>query len=315
MARRPSVRQLQYLVAVAEQGHFGRAADQCSVTQSTLSAGIRELEEVLGTVVLERDRRTIGLTPIGQDIVARARAIIGQVDDLVAAAQAGHDPLNGPLRLGVIPTISPFLLPRILPPLRAARPDLKLFLTEEVTDRLVGRLADGAMDVILLALPYEATGLETVEIIPDPFFVACRRDHPIAALSVIEPASLADAPLLLLSDGHCLHDHALAACRLPSRPDRRAFEGTSLHTLVQMVANGLGVTLLPKLALDAGILAGTDVVVRPLFADAAGRSIGLGWRQGSPRAGGFREMARLLCALDADTRPGEIGPQRAAGVV
>ncbi|MCB9959515.1 MAG: hydrogen peroxide-inducible genes activator [Rhodospirillaceae bacterium] len=303
MARRPSVRQLQYLVAVAEQGHFGRAAEQCSVTQSTLSAGIRELEDVLGTVVLERDHRTIGLTPIGRDLVARARSILGKVDDLVAAAQAGHDPLGGPLQLGVIPTISPFLLPRILPQLRAARPDLKLFLTEDVSDRLVGRLADGALDVVLLALPYEAAGLETEEITPDPFLVACRRDHPIAALSVIDSASLADAPLLLLAEGHCLRDHALAACRLPPRPDRRAFEGTSLHTLVQMVANGLGATLLPKVAVDAGILAGTDVVVRPLFGDASGRSIGLGWRQGSPRAPGFREMARLLRTLDADTRP------------
>ena len=302
MRHRPSFRQLQYLVAAADHGHFGRAADACHVSQSTLSAGIRELETTLGTVLLERDRRTVGLTASGRDLVGRARDILGRVDDMVAAAQAIRGSFGGPLRLGVIPTISPFLLPRILPPLRAAHPDLKMYLTEDLSDRLIAGLNDGALDVVLLALPYQAAGVETAVMFDDPFVLACRRGDPAAAYCPVDPRSLAQAPLLLLADGHCLRDHALAACHLPPPPDRQAFEATSLYTLVQMVANGLGVTLLPHLAVDAGILAGTELCTRPLAADAPRRSVGLGWRHGSPRADGFRDLAACLAALDLETR-------------
>jgi LysR family hydrogen peroxide-inducible transcriptional activator len=292
----PTLRQWRYLVTLAESRHFGRAAEACFVTQSTLSAGIQELESQLGAALVDRTRRKVVLTPLGEELAGRARELLADAEDMVLLARAAAAPLSGALRLGVIPTISPFLLPRTLPNLRKRFPDLRLFLREDLTARLVEQLQAGKLDLLLLALPYEGSGLDTLTLFDDDFLVASRSDHPLAKRASVKLADLADAPLLLLEDGHCLRDHALAACRLPPSPRRDGFAATSLHTLVQMVDSGLGVTLLPKLALDAGILRGTDVVARPLQGEDAARHIGLAWRRGTQRAKEFTLFGEALLA-------------------
>lgn len=295
MLNTPTLRQWRYLVTLAESRHFGRAAEACFVTQSTLSAGIQELESQLGAPLVDRTKRKVVLTPLGEDLAGRARELLANAEDMVLVARAASAPLSGPLRLGVIPTISPFLLPRVLPALRKRFPDLRLFLREDLTARLVDQLQAGKLDLLLLALPYEGAGLDTMRLFDDAFLVASRSDHPLAKRAGVRLDDLAEAPLLLLEDGHCLRDHALAACRLPPSPRRDGFAATSLHTLVQMVDSGLGVTLLPQLALDAGILRGTDVVARPLSENAA-RHIGLAWRRGTQRAKEFTLFGEALVA-------------------
>ena len=232
---------------------------------------------------------------MGDAIAARAREIIALTDDLMEIARSGSETLSGPLQLGVIPTISPFLLPRIMPRLRATWPKLQIYLHEDLTHRLLAALGEGRLDAVMLALPCESTSLDSVTLFDDIFSVACRRDHAFAKRQAVPIGALANEALLLLADGHCLRDHALAACGLSHQPDRDAFQATSLHTLVQMVENGLGITLLPQLALDAGILDGTHLVTRPLSGgDIAARGIGLAWRRGTRRAEDFRQLAATM---------------------
>jgi len=285
----PSVQQLRYLVSVADSGHFGRAAEACNVTQSTLSAGIKELEERLGAVLVERRGRRSLLTPLGEATVRRARLLLEDVSALVDAARSAREPLTGSLRLGVIPTVSPYLLPRILPALRERHPKLRLYLTEDQTLRLVDRLEEGKLDLLLLALPFELPGLETMPLFDDAFLFACRADHALAATKPLPLDRLGEEPLLLLEDGHCLADQALAACRLADRRHRAPFAATSLPTLIQMVDNGIGVTLLPALAIAGGATEGTGIRLRPLEGrPVPGRTIALAWRGSSPRAAEFR---------------------------
>lgn len=311
MLNLPTLRQWRYLVILAEKRHFGQAAEACSVTQSTLSAGIQELETQLGAALVDRTKRKVVLTPLGEDLAGRARELLGQAEDMVLLARAAAAPLSGPLRLGVIPTISPFLLPRVLPTLRKRFPDLRLFLREDLTGRLVEQLQAGKLDLLLLALPYEGGSLDTLTLFDDDFQVASRSDHPLARRGSVKLSDLADAPLLLLEDGHCLRDHALAACRLPPSPRRDGFAATSLHTLVQMVDSGLGITLLPQLALDAGILRGTDVVARPLGGESSARHIGLAWRRGTQRAKEFTLFGEALVTALRQTDAGTAEPSPA----
>ncbi|OAN52380.1 LysR family transcriptional regulator [Paramagnetospirillum marisnigri] len=289
----PTLRQLRYLVALAEHRHFGRAAEACSATQSTLSAGLQELETLLGTTLVERTKRRVLVTPLGEAVVARAREVLRGAEDITDMVRAAGRPLAGPLRLGVIPTIAPFLLPSALPALRRTFPDLKLVLREDLTARLLERLARGELDTALLALPYDAPDMEMLTLARDPFVLACRPDDPLAARADISGGDLAASHLLLLEEGHCLREHALAACSLASTNRGEDVMGTSLGTLVQMVASGLGVTLLPRLAVTAGILRGTDLVTRPLAGDGA-RFLGLVWRKSSPRAKEFGLLGRAL---------------------
>lgn len=291
----PTLRQLRYLVALAEHRHFGRAAETCLATQSTLSAGLQELENLLGVVLVERTKRKVMLTPIGEEVVARAREVLHGAEDIADLAAGAAEPLSGPLRLGVIPTIAPYLLPRVLPRLRTDHPGLRLYLREDLTARLLDRLGAGDLDVALIALPYHAPDIETLEIAEDPFVLACPPDHPLATKANLRSADLVGADLLLLEEGHCLRDHALAACHLPGPARGEGVLGTSLATLVQMVANNLGVTLLPKMAVECGVLAGTDVVTRPIL-DAGSRGIGLAWRPSSPRKADFRALGDALRA-------------------
>jgi LysR family hydrogen peroxide-inducible transcriptional activator len=311
----PTLRQLRYLVAVVERCHFGHAADDCLVSQSTLSAGIQELEDLLGAQLLERSRRVVSPTPLGREIARKAKALLGAAEDLVDTARAAQAPMSGALHLGVIPTIGPFLLPAAMPVLRAQFPALKLYLREDQTLRLLERLDSGELDAAILALPFPLDGFETQEIGADRFWVVCPSDHRLGSLASVDPSELAFEDLLLLEDGHCLRNHALAACSLEGARRNAGYQGTSLHTLVQMVANGLGLTLVPQMALRAGILRGLDVSVRPLDGAAPYRRIGLVWRKTSGRKETFRRLSGALTACMAELEKDEaisIGTARPA---
>jgi len=292
----PTIKQLQYLVALHEHGHFGRAAESCFVSQSTLSAGLRELESLLGVTLVERSRRVVRFTPLGEQVVAKAHRLLREAEELSDLVQASGKPLSGELRMSVIPTIAPFMLPRILPRLRKERPNLKLFLREETTDHAMESLRHGRADCVLLALPFATGEVEMEHIADDRLYVALPKDDPRDPPAVFPPELIDEGRLLLLEDGHCLKEHALAACNRPELRASATMIGTSLHTLVQMVDNGLGLTMLPQMAIDAGILHETEVVARPLEARNASREIALIWRKNSPRADEFRLLAEELRA-------------------
>ncbi|WP_205480890.1 hydrogen peroxide-inducible genes activator [Sphingomonas arenae] len=298
----PTLKQLQYLVALHDHGHFGRAAESCFITQSTLSASLRELETLLGARLVERTRRVVRFTPLGLRIVAKARRVLHESEELADMARAERAPLTGELRMGVIPTIAPFLLPSLLPQLRAEWPSLKLYLREETSQAACDSLQRGQLDCVLLAMPYACGDVDTEELFDDELLVAFpASEEPLKAR--VEPEDIATGRLLLLEDGHCLKDHALSACNRPELRASAMMMGTSLHTLVQMVDNGLGVTMVPKMAVDAGLLAGTGVTVKPLQADHALRRIALIWRRGSPRAEEFRLLGDALRRHHAALNP------------
>ena len=299
MAVLPSPQQLRYLIALHETQHFGRAAEECGVTQSTLSAGLAALERQLDAPILDRSRSKRAMfTPLGRELVDRARDAITALEAFVETADVARAPMTGPLRLGVIPTIGPFLLPRVMPALRTAFPNLKPFLREDTTDRLVERIQANRLDALLLAFPCSCAKLETVTIAQDPFLAALPPGHRLADLDRVPVRALAGERLLLLEEGHCLRDQVVAACELQpeSGLSRDEFAATSLHTLVQMVASGLGVTLLPEMAITAGVTTGTDVILRPLAGRRTERAIALAWRPNAPRAADYRALAALLGA-------------------
>ncbi len=291
----PTLKQLQYLVALKEHGHFGRAAEASFVTQSTLSAGLRELELLIGVTLVERTRRVVRFTPLGDQIVAKARKVLREAEELGDLARAAGKPLSGEMRLSVIPTIAPFLLPRVLPRLRRDYPELKLYLREEPSAAACDSLQSGRADCVLLALPYACGDVVTEPLFADRLFVAFPdSDENAAAKAAIRPAEIDEARLLLLEDGHCLKDHALAACNRPELRAEATMLGTSLHTVVQMVDNGLGLTILPELAIRGGILEHTGITARPLDAERAERTVALAWRPASPRERDFRLLAAAL---------------------
>lgn len=295
----PTLKQLQYLVALKEHGHFGRAADACFVTQSTLSAGLRELESLIGVTLVERTRRVVRFTALGDRIVAKARRVLREAEELSDLARAAGKPLAGELRMSVIPTIAPFLLPRLLPRLRGDWPELKLYLREEPSAAACDSLAHGHADCVLLALPYACGDVESEVLFEDPLLVAFPRNEAADMGPTVPPQAIDEERLLLLEDGHCLKDHALAACNRPELRAGATMLGTSLHTLVQMVDNGLGVTMLPQMAISAGILDHTSVTAKPLDSDHPSRKIALAWRRGSPREKEFRLLAEVLRAANA----------------
>jgi len=292
----PTIKQLQYLVALHEHGHFGRAAESCFVSQSTLSAGIRELESLLGVTLVERSRRVVRFTPLGNSVVDKAHRLLREAEELSDLVQSAGKPLAGELRMSVIPTIAPFLLPRILPRLRRERPQLKLFLREEPSGAAIESLHHGRADCVLLALPFATGEVESETLGQDRLYVAFPENDPRDPPAEIPPSLIDEGRLLLLEDGHCLKDHALAACNRPELRASATMIGTSLHTLVQMVDNGLGVTIVPEMAIEAGILHETHVVARPLKSNNASREIALVWRKNSPRSGEFRLLAEELQA-------------------
>jgi LysR family hydrogen peroxide-inducible transcriptional activator len=302
MRNLPTLRQLRFLVAVIERRHFSAAAEDCLVSQSTLSAAIQEIEDLLGVRLLERSKRKVIPTPIGLDIAERAKILLREAEELVEAAEAARDPLSGALHLGVIPTIGPFLAPRIMPIFREKFPELKMFLREEQSAPLLARLKSGQIDAAIFALPYPCDEMETAEFASDRFFVVCPPSHRLASRKTVPPQEMAGEDLLLLEDGHCLREHALAACSLEGARRNDGFQGTSLHTLVQMAANGLGVTLVPEVAVASGILRGLELAAVPLAEEGAARKITLIWRPSSSRKILFRQLAAVLKAELADRR-------------
>ena len=293
----PTLRQLRYLVTLTETQHFGRAAEQCLVTQPTLSSGIQELEALLGVKLFERNKRTVIPTLIGIELSERAQKVLQQVEDIVDISHKGNEPLSGSLRLGAIPTIGPFLLPRVLPVLRKKYPNLKLYLSEDQSANLFKQLSAGALDVLILALPYDLDGARSIIVGDDPFYVAMPKDHALANHRVIRHEEIPEAEILLLEEGHCLREHALEACALKSSRGQDEVRGTSLYTLVQMVASGLGITFVPAMATQSDILKSADVVTVPMEASAKPRQIGLVWRRTSARENEFKLLAELISSL------------------
>ena len=299
----PTIKQLQYLVALRQHGHFGKAAEACFVTQSTLSAGLRELETLLNVTLVERTRRVVRFTALGEKIAEKALRVLRETEELAEMARAEGQPLHGELRMGVIPTIAPFLLPAMLPRLRREWPELKLYLREETSQAACEALHRGQLDCVLLALPYPCGDIDSAALFDDPLFVAFPRGEAPAGAK-IDVDAIDEKRMLLLEDGHCLKDHALSACNRPDLRAHAAMMGTSLHTLVQMVDNGLGVTFIPAMAIDAGILENTQVDAKPLRSDHGYRRIALIWRRSSPRESEFRLLAQALRQIMLELSPG-----------
>ncbi|WP_375402627.1 hydrogen peroxide-inducible genes activator [uncultured Sphingomonas sp.] len=289
----PTLKQLHYLVALRDHGHFGRAAAASFVTQSTLSAGLRELETLLGVTLVERTRRVVRFTPLGEAIADKARRVLREADELGDLARASGGPLAGDLRMSVIPTIAPFILPRMLPRLRRDYPELRLYLREEPSGPACEALQAGRADCVLLALPYACGDVTAFPLFEDRLFVAYPGDDDDAP-PMLKPGDIDETRLLMLEDGHCLTEHTLAACDRPEMRAQARMVGTSLHTMVRMVDGGLGVTMLPEMALTAGILDGTTVATRPLDVPHAARTVALAWRRGSPRERDFHLLAEMF---------------------
>jgi LysR family transcriptional regulator, hydrogen peroxide-inducible genes activator len=290
----PSLQQLRFLCALAEQCHFGRAAESCAVTQSTLSGGIKELEARLGTPLFERSHRHVMLTPLGKEIAARAQRLLVDAEELVGLAHNAQEPLSGPLRFGVIPTVGPYVLPALLAHLGTALPKLKLYVREAPTAVLLDRLAGGELDILLVAIPYELGDVEAMEIAKDPIVVAMPRNHPLGHHKVVSRDDLAREQLLLIEDGHCLRSHSLQACRIVDPVRNEVFQATSLRTLVQMVAAGFGITLIPQIAVDTELASTGNVVIRPLYPDRPFRTLMLVWRRTSSRGAEFGMLGNLI---------------------
>lgn len=290
----PSLRQLRYLVALADTLHFGKAADACAVTQSTLSSGIRELETLLGVPVAERTKRSVLITPLGQQVVDRARHLLRDAEAIIELGTHATRPMSRLIELGVIPTIGPFLLPRLLPQINARFPELKLALREDRTEALLERLADGRLDLVLMALPYATEGCEVFPLFSDPYVFACDAANGHSASDSIGVDEIEREPLLLLERDHCLHSHALPLLESMAGRAQNSFSATSLHTLVAMVAEGMGTTLLPQLAVRAGILQSSSVTAIPVEGEAGARMVSFVWRKQSSRADEFRKLGALV---------------------
>jgi LysR family hydrogen peroxide-inducible transcriptional activator len=289
-----SLKQLHYLVALSEQLHFTRAAESCFVTQSTLSAGLKELEDVLGTQLVERDRQTVLMTPIGMEVAKRARSILAAAQDLVEIAAGAGAPMSGLLRLGVIPTIAPFLLPPCLQLLQKRYPDLHLALREDLTANLLSRLEDGQLDLALIALPYETGNLMVEPLFDDNLWIVGQKNDPqVKARTVDITQSLTDR-LLLLEEGHCLRDHALYACGASTGRSTEGVEATSLLTLVQMIESGLGIGLVPEIAVKSGLTESPTLIARPMAKPSPKRTIALVARRSTTRLADLKALAEVI---------------------
>lgn len=289
----PTLRQLRFLVALADELHFSRAADVCNVTQSTLSSSLKELETILGVALAERTKRSVILTPVGHEIAERARSLLADAKDIVDLAARHTGTLRGNLVLGTIPTIGPFLIPKALPTVRQTFPDLHLYLREELTESLVAGLRSGRLDVILIALPYETTDLTIAHLFDDGYQLAVPAGHHFGKQTEVNGADLEAHKLLLLENGHCLQRHALSAFPQAILHRDETFAATSLTTLMAMVEDGLGMTLLPELAIDAGVTRGNEIELLPLKG-ACPRRIALAWRPASIRSADFEALAVIF---------------------
>jgi LysR family hydrogen peroxide-inducible transcriptional activator len=292
-----SLRQLRYLESLAETRHFGHAAEACAVSQPALSMQIKELEDELQLSLVERRKSGVELTEKGAEVARRARSILASVRDLVDYAKQQEGLLSGVLKLGAIPSIAPYLLPAALPALQKRFPALRLQLRETVTENLVHELVTGDLDVILVALPIDDPEVETQYLFADSFILATQATPENAKMRAATPDMLADERLLLLEEGHCLRDQALSYCHMMTREARESFGASSLATIVQMVANGYGVTLLPEMAIESEIHRGGDIRLLRFPAPEPKREIGLAWRKTSPRKAEFAQFGKLLCEI------------------
>ena len=295
--RQPTLKQMRYLCAVADHQHFGQAALASHVSQSTLSAGVLELEETLGVSLVERNNRKVILTPVGEEVVERARELLVGVEDMVSLCAGAGKPFHGKMRMGVIPTVAPYLLPGLLRQIRQHHPEFQLFIREDLSQPLVDALQAGELDVLLLSLPFPAEQVETMMLFEDEFVLACQETHDLAKRTTLRTADLKGEAVLLLEEGHCLRDHALEACKLRDSHITVPYQATSLATIVQMVANGIGVTLLPQMAVGAGIASGTGLVIKPFRQANVTRKIGLMWRKKTPRRVEFRQLGDVISGL------------------
>ena len=291
--RSPTLKQLRYFIALCEEQHFGHAAERCFVSQSAFSNAIQELESILETQLVDRTNRSVTITSNGQEVATQARLVISDVESLVEIAKGDSKPLSGELRLGVIPTIAPFVLPAVLPKIRKAFPDLELLLIEDQTERIYERLMNGELDLLLLALPWDMQGVEQQILYRDEFCLAYRQ-----GTNRVDPENyrfnrLDSDSVLLLEDGHCLRDHALAACKIRNTEKIRRFGASSLLTLIEMIDADLGISFLPEMARGSSLLKSTRVRLHPLR-DKSYRNIGIAWRKGSRRIDEFQLLGEFV---------------------
>lgn len=293
MTHLPTTKQLRYFVALEQHEHFGKAAEACFVSQPAFSVAIKELENLLNIQLVDRTNKNVTVTALGRDIARQARVVLRDLEDLVDIAKGNQQPLTGQLKLGVIPTIAPFLLPRLLPALRKAYPDLKLYLKEDLTERVYERLMDGELDLILIALPYELRNTTDMVLFDDRFFLAYQQKSTFVDPSHYSLNSLPSDSILLLEDGHCLRDHALSACNIKNADKVSSITATSLLTLVQMVDADLGITYLPEMAVNSSLLKNTRIKTMAMDAGSS-RQIGLVWRKASTRQDEFAMLGEFI---------------------
>ena len=296
MINLPTIKQLRYFIALENHGHFGKAAEASFVSQSAFSTAIKELEKLLGSQLVDRTNKTVTITTIGKEVANQARQCIRSVEHLTEVASSGEGALVGRLNLGIIPTIAPFMLPKVMPALRETYPKLRLYLREDTTVNSYARLMSGELDLILIALPYKLSNIEIMPLFKDHFFLACHEqtqwlDPEKYALNKLKLESI-----LLLEDGHCLRDHALSACKIRNQDSVNRFNASSLMTLIEMVNSDLGITYLTKMANDSSLLKHTHINTYPLK-DNSYREIGLAWRKGSAYEGEFRELGEFITTL------------------
>ena len=294
-----NLRALQYFVKLADLRHFSTAADACFVSQPTLSTQIKKLEDELGVQLVERSPKNIMLTPVGEEIADRARLVLSDIDQIRAVARRSGNPAEGSIRLGLFPTLAPYLLPHVVPKIREAYPSLRLQLAEEKTETILTMLRQGELDAGLLALPIHDDGLEMEILFDEPFVVATPADHPLSKKPKITMKDLDGTELLLLEEGHCLREHALEVCALAGAHERVDFHATSMETLRQMVAASVGVTLMPLLSVKPPIAKTQNVVIRPFDDPAPNRTVALVWRSSSALSGFLMELAECLKDLPA----------------
>lgn len=293
-----NLRAIRYLVTLADLRHFSKAAERCHVSQPTLSTQVRKLEDELGVQLVERSSRKVMLTEIGEEIVERARSMLSEADTIRAIARRSKDPHSGTLRLGVFPTLAPYLLPHVVPKIRQRFPKLTLRLFEEKTNAIIQMLHQGQLDAALLALPIADDQLSTRLLFNEPFVLATSEQHPLAQKARIELDDLDDQQLLLLEDGHCMRDQALEVCHLAGAHEQLDFHASSIETLRQMVAVDTGITLMPILAVKPPVAATSNLAVRPFGTPGPSRSIALVWRKSSALYAFLEELAEVLEALE-----------------
>ncbi len=292
----PTIKQLRYYVSLVEHGHFGKAAQACFVSQSAFSNAIRDLENSLGVQLVDRTNKRVTVTALGREFAERAHRVLDEIGQMVIDVQHAGRPLGGRLHLGVIPTIAPFLLPLLLPEVRTHYPDLQLYLYEGQTHQVYQRLMAGELDLVVVALPYDLPGVETMSLFTDPFLLAHRRNSSLIGGQEFEISQLPDESVLLLEDGHCLRDHALSACHITQMEKVSRIAASSLLTLIEMVDADLGVTFIPQMAVHSSLLAETDIETQ-LIGGESHRMIGLGWRSGGGRGDEFEQLGHMMTEL------------------